>query len=31
MKRESERITTGAATGCAGVRGSVLRNPTYPT
>ena len=29
MKRESERIATGA--GDSGVRGSVLRNPTYPT
>ena len=28
MKRESERITTG---GVLGVRGPVLRNPTYPT
>ena len=27
MKRESERITTGGVR----VRGSVLRNPTYPT
>ena len=29
MKRESERITTGGVH--SGVRGSVLRNPTYPT